>query len=214
MIVRISRFPALYLLWAAALSAEIQTQHVFDTSVKHGRFEALWHFRIRTKPEGGGLFQVRTGPVFEFDANDRLTFIAGYYFTREQEESRWTSANRLFGGGESMIWGNHAVEIDWRSLLERFILVREPDYFRFRNRFRINGRGSTAPYASVELLVDANGIRSTRYGVGLQRNFGNDIVADFGYFFEDRRPMPAGERHMFSTSFHWRNKTRRIDPDF
>jgi hypothetical protein len=50
--------------------------------------------------------------------------------------------------------------------------------------------------------------------VGLQRNFGNDIVADFGYFFEDRRPMPAGERHMFSTSFHWRNKTRRIDPDF
>src|SRR5699024_10490011 len=82
------------LLLASLASAEIQTQHVFDTSVKRGRLELLWHFRVRTKPEGGGLFQLRTGPIVEFDLNDRLTLITGYYFTREQNERQWTSINR------------------------------------------------------------------------------------------------------------------------
>ena len=51
---RINRLAASYLLLAASSSAEIQTQHVFDTSVKRNRFEVLGHFRARTKPEGGG----------------------------------------------------------------------------------------------------------------------------------------------------------------
>jgi hypothetical protein len=62
--------------------------------------------------------------------------------------------------------------------------------------------------------VDAKGLRSVRYSIGLKRALGKDFVAEFGYFFDDRRPTPAGERHMFSTSFHWHNKSRRIDPDF
>jgi hypothetical protein len=195
-------------------SAEIQSQHVFDSSVKRGRFELLWHFRVRTKPDGGGLFQVRTGPIFEFDVHDRLTFIAGYYFTREKNESRWTTINVPFAGGEIMLWGRRTVEVDWRSLLERFAIAVEPDYFRFRNRFRISRPGETAPYAGVELFVDANGLRSVRYSVGLRRALSKDFVVEFGYFFDDRRPTPAGERHMFSTSFHWHNKSRRIDPDW
>jgi hypothetical protein len=201
------------LLLASLASAEIQTQHVFDTSVKRGRLELLWHFRVRTKPEGGGLFQLRTGPIVEFDLNDRLTLITGYYFTREQNERQWTSINRPFAGGEINIW-DRAVEVDWRTLLERFATPNEPDYFRFRNRFRISPAGTTAPYVGVELLVDAKGLRSTRYSAGLRRTFSEDFIIDFGYFFEDRGPTPAGERHMFSTSFHWRNKIRRIDPDF
>jgi Protein of unknown function (DUF2490) len=201
------------LLFAGIVSAEIQTQHVFDTSVKRDRFELLWHFRVRTKPEGGGLFQVRTGPILEFDLNERVTLIAGYYFTREQNERHWTTINRPFAGGEVMVWGR-AVEVDWRSLLERFAIAHEPDYFRFRNRFRISPPGTTAPYVGVEFFVDAKGLRSIRYSAGLRRALGKDFIIEFGYFFEDRRPTPAGERHMFSTSFHWRNKTRRIDPDF
>jgi hypothetical protein len=94
-----------YLLLAVGATAENQTQHVFDTSVKHGRSELVWHFRLRRKPEGGDLFQVRTGPIFEFDVNERLTLIGGYYFTREQNEDRWKTINRPFGGGEIMLWG-------------------------------------------------------------------------------------------------------------
>jgi hypothetical protein len=201
-----------FFLLAGVASSEIQTQHAFDTSIDLGRLEPLWHLRLRTKPEGGGLFQVRTGPIFEFDLNQRFTLITGYYFTREREEREWTTTNRGFGGGEVMLWGR-AVEVDWRSLLERFFVAGEPDYFRFRNRFRVSPPGVTAPYAGIEIFVDARGVRSTRYTAGMRHTIGEFII-DFGYFFEDRRPGPAGERHMFSTSFHWRNKTRRIDPDF
>jgi uncharacterized protein DUF2490 len=207
------RVPRIWLLLLPLTAdCEIQTQHAFDTSADLGRLQTLWHFRVRTKPEGGGLFQARMGPIFEFDVTKRVTLIAGYYFTREQDQS-WTTTNRPFAGGEFSMW-ERGIEADWRTLLERFIVVGEPDYFRFRNRFRFSPARATAPYVSVEVFVDAKGLRSTRYSAGVRRTFSDDFIVDVGYFFEDRRPMPGGERHMFSTSFHWRNKTRRIDPEF
>jgi hypothetical protein len=208
----LSRF-FIWPLLASAASAEIQTQHAFDTSFRMKQFEVLWHLRLRTQPEGGGLFQVRTGPILEVDLNDRVTLLAGSYFTREKEERHWTTITRPFAGGEVMVW-SRAVEVDWRSVLERFIVDTGPDYFRFRNRLRVSMVGVRAWYGGVEIFVDANGVRSTRYSAGLRRTFNGNFIVDIGYFFEDRRPNPLGERHMFSTSFHWHNKTRRIDPDF
>ena len=35
-----------------------------------------------------------------------------------------------------MVWGR-AIEVDWRSVPERFIVDNEFDYFRCRNRFRV-----------------------------------------------------------------------------
>jgi hypothetical protein len=201
------------LLCVGVARAEIQTQHAFDTSVTLPKVEMLWHLRVRTKPEGGGLFQIRTGPIFEIDLSDRVTLMAGSYFTREQDDDRWATTHRPFAGGEVMLW-DRGFEVDWRSLLERFVVTQEPDYFRFRNRFRVSPPGRTAPYAGVEIFVDGEGLRTVRYSAGVRRNFTDTFIVDFGYFFEDRRPMPSGERHMFSTSFHWRNKIRRIDPDF
>src|SRR5262245_52528091 len=117
-----------FFLLAAAAGAEIQTQHAFDTSLDLGRLEPLWHLRLRTKPRGGGLFQVRTGPILEFDLNERVTAIGGYYYTREeQEERRWSTTNRAFAGGELALW-NRTLEIDWRSLLERFFVSGQPDF--------------------------------------------------------------------------------------
>jgi hypothetical protein len=202
------------LLPAGVLHSEIQTQHALDTSLKIGRFESLWHLRARTKPEGGGLFQIRTGPILEFDLNERVTLIAGHYFTRDQGEGRWRTINRPFGGAELIAYDGAAVDVEYRSLLERFIIPGEPDYFRFRNRLRLSPHGVTAPYVAVEVFVDAQGARSTRYGAGVRHVIDREFIVDVGYFFENRRSMPAGERHMFSTSFHWRNKTRHIAPDF
>jgi len=119
------------------------------------------------------------GPIFEFDVNNRLTLIAGYYFTREHNQSRWATINRPFGGGETMLW-SRAVEVDWRSLLERFAIAHEPDYSRFRNRLRISRPGQTAPYAGVELFIDAKGLRSVRYSVRLRRALGKDFIVEFG----------------------------------
>jgi hypothetical protein len=204
---------AIWLLLASAATAEIQTQHALDTSFKAKQFEVLWHFRARTQPQGGGTFQVRTGPIFEVNLNDRVTALAGCYFAREKEEDRLNTITRPFAGGEVMIWGR-GVEVDGRSILERFLVAEEPDYFRFRNRVRVSLPRVRVWYAGVEIFVDANGVRSTRYSAGVRRTFRGSFIVDIGYFFEDRRPNPLGERHMFSTSFHWRNKTRRVDPDF
>ena len=201
------------LLLARAAIAEIQTQHAFDTSIKVKAFELLWHTRLRTTPEGGGLAQLRTGPILEFDLNDRVTLLAGSYFTREKEQSQWNTITRPFAGTEVAIW-ERAVEVEWRSILERFLVENDPDYFRFRNRFRVSMRGNRAAYAGVEIFVDADGFRSVRDAAGFRRTFQGDFIVDIGYFFEDRRPHPLGERHVFGTSFHWHNKTRRIDPDF
>lgn len=201
---------------AGIATGEMQTQHAFDTSIKVGSVEPLWHFRVRTKPQGGGLFQIRTGPILAYDWTERFTLIGGYYYTRQQQDDGdrlWTTINRGFGGAETELW-NRKVEVDWRTLLERFMVVGEPDYFRFRNRLRLSPAGGAAPYISVEVLVDAKGLASTRYSAGWRRPLGDELVVDFGYFFEERGAgRAANNRHMFSTSFHWRNKTRRIDPD-
>ena len=130
----ISAGAACCLLFLEIASAEVQTQHAFDTSVTLKNPRSLWHFRLRTEPEGGGLSQIRTGPIFEFDLNDRVTLIAGSYFTREQDEFRWAVIDRPFAGGEFMLWGR-GVEVDWRSLLERFVMTHEPDYFRSGTAF-------------------------------------------------------------------------------
>jgi hypothetical protein len=80
--------------------------------------------------------------------------------------------------------------VDCRSVLERFVVDNEPDYFRFRNRFRVSLPGVRTWYGGVEIFVDANGVRSTRYSAGLRRTFRGNFIVDMGYFFEDHRPSP------------------------
>src|SRR6187431_806069 len=90
------------LLYSVSVSAqaELQTQHIFDSSVAIGPVEPLWHFRVRTTPQGGGVAQIRTGPIFNVDLHERTTLILGYYYTRAKEEGFWSTTHRSFGGVE------------------------------------------------------------------------------------------------------------------
>ena len=202
------------LLYSAFLSAqaEVQTQHIFDSSVAIGPVEPLWHFRVRTTPEGGGVAQIRTGPIFNIDVQERITVIAGYYYTRAKQPGSWSTTHRSFGGVEGVLW-NRRVEIDGRSLLERHTRINGPDFTRFRNRVRFTPPGNTAPYAGVEVFVDAGGLRSVRYSAGLRRTIGGNLSVDLGYFFEDGRSRAVADRHMVGTTIHWRDRSTRIDTD-
>jgi hypothetical protein len=195
-----------------ATRAELQTQHIFDSSVILGRLEPLWHFRVRTTPLGGGVSQIRTGPIFNFDIRERATLIAGYYYTRAKEEHAWSTTHRSFAGVEIAAW-ERKIEVDTRSLIERFTVIGAPDYTRFRSRVRVSPPGTTAPYAGVELFVDADGLRSTRYSVGVRRRFAENLSVDVGYFFEDGRSGTVRDRHMVGTTIHWRDRSTRIDTD-
>ena len=210
----ISRSISLYLLFSVCLTGQgqLQTQHIFDSSAAIGPVEPLWHVRIRTTPEGGGVAQIRIGPILNFDVHDRATVIAGYYYTRAKEEGFWSTTHRSFGGVEGVLW-NRKVEIDGRSMLERHALASKPDFTRFRNRIRITPPGSTAPYAGVEVFVDAAGLRSVRYSAGLRRTTTENLIVDIGYFYENGRSPSVANRHMVITTVHWRDRSTRIDAD-
>jgi hypothetical protein len=203
---------SLLCLTSFAVWAEVQTQHIVDTSLAIGPVEPLWHFRVRTTPQGGGVSQIRTGPILNFDVHSRVTVIGGYYYSRAKEEDSWKITHRAFGGVEAVAWKRKA-EVDVRSLLERFTVISAPDYSRFRNRIRVSPAGATAPYAGLEVFVDATGLRSLRYSAGIRREITDELIVDFGYFYEHGRSSAVSNRHMFGTTIHWRDKSTRIDAD-
>jgi hypothetical protein len=190
----------------------LQTQHIFDSSLKVGALEPLWHTRVRTTPEGGGVAQIRTGPIFNIDLTDRVTLISGYYYTRSKEKGFWSTTHRGFGGVEGVLL-QRRLEIDGRSLIERHALISGPDFTRFRNRIRISPSGQTAPYLGIEVFVDGEGLRSVRYSAGYRRRVGENLYIDFGYFYEDGRSAAVPNRHMIGTTIHWRDRSTRIDTD-
>jgi hypothetical protein len=201
----------LYLVCLTA-QAEVQTQHVLDSSMTIGRLEPLWHFRVRTTPEGGGVSQIRTGPIFKFDVHDRVTLIVGYYYTRAKEEGFWSTTHRSFGGVEGVLW-NRKFEIDGRSMVEQHAVLSGPDSTRFRNRIRITPPGNTAPYAGAEVFLDADGLRSVRYSAGLRKKVTGNLSLDIGYFYEDAKSPAVTSRHMIGTTLRWRDRSTRIDAD-
>lgn len=194
------------------IHAEIQTQHIVDSSVKVGPVEPLMHVRLRTTPEGGGIAQVRAGPILYFDLRERATLLGGYYYTREKDDNVWNTTHRSFGGVELAAWKRKA-EVDFRSLVERHTVIAAPDYTLFRNRIRISPAGKTAPYIGVEAFVDVHGLRSMRYSGGLRREITEELILDFGYFYENRHPRAGSDRHMLGTTIHWRDKSPRLDTD-
>jgi hypothetical protein len=113
---------------------------------------------------------------------------------------------------EGNLW-DRKIEVDGRSLIERHALISGPDFTRFRNRIRITPPGQTAPYAGVEVFVDAGGLRSLRYSAGLRRKVAENLFMDIGYFYEDGRSGGVPNRHMIGTTIHWRDRSTRIDTD-
>jgi hypothetical protein len=170
------------------------------------------HLRVRTTRQGGGVAQVRFGPIFNFEPHERAILIGGYYYTREKEERSWTTTHRSFGGLEVAVW-KRAVELDVRSLVERHAIASAPDYTLLRNRLRISPPGATAPYIGVEAFTDADGLRSMRYSAGVRRTLKDELIVDIGYFYENRRAGTGSDRHMIGTTVHWRDRSRRLDTD-
>ncbi|MEJ5368590.1 MAG: DUF2490 domain-containing protein [Bryobacteraceae bacterium] len=204
--------PALALLCAGLASAQTETQHAFDGSIKLARrLDVVLHARVRTQPGLLGFYQGRLGPIFEYSVNGRFTLIAGYYYARqENSEADYIAGHRWFGGGEVSLWSSKASEADARALAEWFDLAQGSDYSRYRFRFRVSGKQKAAPYGSVENFLDARGWRSTRYAAGLRVGAGARVTMDFGYFLEPRRADVGRTRHMFMTGVHWRFGGRRL----
>jgi hypothetical protein len=164
---------------------------------------------------GVNLYQVRAGPVVSFAATSRLSLLGGYYFTQqERRDNDFIAGHRLFGGAEGEAWSSSLLRLQWRGLAERFFPGGDPPFNRYRTRVRMSAKTRVAPYAGVELFFDNEGYRSARISTGVTWRASERIQLDLGYFFEERVRRIGFDRHMFSTSLHFRGKRPRTgDPD-
>ncbi|MBX9601694.1 MAG: DUF2490 domain-containing protein [Bryobacteraceae bacterium] len=198
------------------LAQVTETQHAAEAAFPLSRkVELTLHTRVRTQPNGLGLYQGRVGPILEIDLAPRLTAIGGYYYTvQSDQEEDIRGTHRFFGGLKGAALETRMVEAELRSLIERFD-SSGPGFNRYRHRLRLTTPAKVAPYAGVELFHDAGGWRSTRYSGGIRWATSGRFELDFGYFFENRRNLLGPDRHMVTTSFHFRRRPgKRPDPDF
>lgn len=205
-------FPAACLLSAT----DLETQHALDFSFPlAGRLDVLLHTRFRTTTNGQGLYQIRSGPVFTFDATERLSLLGGYYYsTQEARDNDFVAGHRMFGGAEGTLWGSRRASLELRGIYERFLPEAEPNYNRYRARTRVTLKGRWSPYLSSELFFDDVGFRSARYAGGVRWRAARAVQFDFGYFFEERAARIGFDRHMIMTSVHFRVREKgSADPD-
>jgi hypothetical protein len=192
-----------------------ETQHAADLGVAIGpRLNLTLHSRGRTQPGGLGAYQLRLGPILEWTVRPSISLLGGYYHTQQQQAERDVrGTHRYFGGIELLALKKRDYELEFRSLVERFLVVGD-DFTRYRNRLRLSSTRSVGPYLSGEWFADHDGLRSVRYSGGLRWRCSPRIDLDIGYFYEPRRQNLGPHRHMFLTSVHFRlNSSKRPDPD-
>lgn len=205
------------LLFGAALAARAQTletQHGFDTTFHpRSRWEIMLHGRIRTQPRGSGVYQVRGGPLVEYELTRRVGVLGGYFFSSQEAGGGWSSTHRPFGGVEATALSRRRYNIDVRVMAERFMPQGGRDFARYRERVRARAKWPAAPYASVEWFQDRQGLRSIRYAAGMRFRLRDSVTLDAGCFFERRPERLGGDRVMLLTTFHFLRPGRRPDAD-
>jgi hypothetical protein len=195
-------------------AAELETQHAAEvTSSLGGNWSGTLHFRMRTQPDRAGLYQARLGPIVQYKLTERTNLLAGYYFTNVQPgaNASWSTVHRVFGGGERQWHRTGRWIFDTRSVFERYYSKADPEFNRFRQRFRIQGTRPWAPYTAYEFFLDAEGRRGARYIAGVVAPAGAGVRMDFGYFYESRRIAQGGDRHMIMTVIYFRGPGRSTD---
>jgi hypothetical protein len=193
-----------------------ETQHAAEATLSLSpKVDLILHTRVRTQPGGLGLYQGRLGPILEIDFAPRLSAIGGYYYTiQTDKEEDIRGTHRFFGGLKGTALETRWIEAELRSMIERFDGAG-PGFNRYRHRLRLSNPAKVSPYAGVEMFHGAEGWRSTRYSGGVRWQTSDRFEMDFGYFFENRRNSLGPNRHMVSTSFHFRRRPgKRPDPDF
>lgn len=143
------------------------------------------HSRLRTRDAIREFFQVRFGPIVQFNVNPRVTAIGGYYYIDQhypgRQAAEWDDFNRYFGGASVRLVQRRKITVDWRNLAERFHTIPGGDFTRLRSRGSVNlNRRSWTTGATFEVLR-ANGTTFFRTGGGINRRMTRVLTMGFGY---------------------------------
>ena len=198
---------ALMLLAGPASAAELQAEGAVDTRIGLSRrWDVILHNRARVKATENHWFDVSLVPIVRFQAHPNVTVMAGHFLTRQDSpETGWKNVYRPFGGLEAVL-RREPFDLASRTLFERFCVIGGRDSNRYRHRFRLIGNGTMTPYASIEFFFSNDGFLNTRYGAGVRKNLHGRHGIEFGYWYETRKLVEGGIRHMIVTTFHFNFK--------
>ncbi|MCW5978891.1 MAG: DUF2490 domain-containing protein [Bryobacteraceae bacterium] len=197
---RLLRFVPLLLL-ATRVGAEVQADGAIDARIGLSRaWDVLVHNRARVKAAQNDWYDVSSVPIFRYQATRDVQFSAGAFLSRTEYKGGWKNVFRPTVSLERTWRGEHFA-LGARTGYERFFIFRGLDYNRYRERLRFSRNGRWSPYAGTEAFFTDHGWATTRWGCGVKRNLGRRDAIEFGYWYETKRFMGPGIRHMFVTTF-------------
>ncbi|MBM3787588.1 MAG: DUF2490 domain-containing protein [Acidobacteria bacterium] len=166
---------------------DAESMHINNTEFAVSKKAMLQvHTRFRTRDAYREFFQLRFGPILNYNVHKRVTLIGGYYFIEQRFPSprkrQWEDFNRYFGGASVRLVDRKRLTLDWRNVIERFHTVPGGDYTRVRTRASLGTSFKRVwlPLTSFELLR-AQDRFTVRAGAGINRRINREIVAGFGY---------------------------------
>ena len=160
------------------------------TTWRNQRTEVNFNLQLRAYPTRFDAYRTRIGPIVEHRLHDGLSFWGGVYFQHLQtgvgEKQSFDNFGRLFGGLTYRMYSNRLLQVDGRTVAERFVGVKSGDYSRFRQRVMLTFNRTVAPYASNELFVNRTGYLSDRIAFGLRTRFSSEWTLLTGFLYENR----------------------------
>ncbi|MBY0506858.1 MAG: DUF2490 domain-containing protein [Bryobacteraceae bacterium] len=201
-----------FALTALAAGAQVpQFESWTDTTFtawRNQRTEVNVNAQLRAYPTRFDAYRTRTGPIIEHRLRDGLSFWGGAYFQHLQsgvgEKQTFDNFARFFGGLTYRLYRNRLIQLDGRTVAERFWGIKSGDYSRFRHRFLLTTNKTIGPYVSNELFATRTGLLSDRVAAGLRTRITPEWSMLTGYLYENRSFANQPNRHVLVISVTYR----------
>ena len=211
------RLLTLFTLTALSVGAQVpQFESWTDTTFtawRNQRTELNVNIQERSYPTRLDAYRTRTGPIVEHRLREGLSFWGGVYFQHVQsgvgEKQTFDNLGRFFGGLTYRVYRKGLVQVDGRTVAERFVAVTTGDSSRFRQRVLVNFDKRFAPYASNEILWNGTGLLSNRAAIGLRTRFNPEWTMLTGFLWENRSFAHQPSRGALVISVTYRKRAPR-----
>lgn len=190
------------LLARSGLPAELQSDGAIDVRVGlRQRWDVLVRNRARVRSASNDWYDVSIVPIFRYQWRPNIQLAAGAFFSWfEYPNNDWQRVFRPLVAIEPTLF-RKPVTLALRTQYERYLITERADFNRYRQRFRVSRGRVWSPYGSIEFFFTNRGYATTRYGAGLRRNIQKRDSVEFGYWYESRKLLDHGIRHMVSMTF-------------
>lgn len=184
------------------------------TAWRNQRTEFNVNLQNRSYPTQFDAYRIRTGPVVEHRLRDGLSFWGGMYFQHLQSGARdqqsFDNFTRFFGGFNYRVYRKGIVQVDGRTVAERFVGAPGGDYPRFRQRILVNFNKPVAPYFGNEIFASNTGLLSNRVSAGVRSRLSPEITMLTGILWEARSFHNQPDRYALVLSLVYRKRAPAV----